>query len=166
MLTQDMRNALAGKGLANWDPAQSSISPCSHGNIHQACAMWSADLGMSVNDAARVLQGLMHAFTSLMHAFTIASQDPQQGFCALHVHLQSPNSYFMDVKCQGCFNITTVFSHSQTVVTCSSCAAVLATPAGPHRPSACCCALVCSAIMWFRCLHGDRAPAVQHATML
>ncbi|KAK9832140.1 hypothetical protein WJX74_000486 [Apatococcus lobatus] len=27
--------------------------------------------------------------------------------------VQSPNSYFMDVKCQGCFNITTVFSHSQ-----------------------------------------------------
>jgi hypothetical protein len=30
--------------------------------------------------------------------------------------VQSPNSFFMDVKCQGCFNITTVFSHSQTVV--------------------------------------------------
>ena len=44
--------------------------------------------------------------------------------------VQSPNSYFMDVKCQGCFNITTVFSHSQTVVTCSSCAAVLAQPTG------------------------------------
>ncbi|CAD5185154.1 unnamed protein product [Musa acuminata subsp. malaccensis] len=27
--------------------------------------------------------------------------------------VQSPNSFFMDVKCQGCFNITTVFSHSQ-----------------------------------------------------
>eukprot|EP00798_Chlamydomonas_sp_ICE-L_P007648 gene7648-803_t len=27
--------------------------------------------------------------------------------------VQSPNSFFMDV---GCFNITTVFSHSQTVV--------------------------------------------------
>ncbi|KAJ9549214.1 hypothetical protein OSB04_021757 [Centaurea solstitialis] len=24
--------------------------------------------------------------------------------------VQSPNSFFMDVKCQGCFNITTVFS--------------------------------------------------------
>jgi len=35
--------------------------------------------------------------------------------------VQSPNSYFMDVKCQGCFNITTVFSHSQTVVTCTNC---------------------------------------------
>src|SRR5688500_11817934 len=38
--------------------------------------------------------------------------------------VQSPNSYFMDVKCSGkksnlttgCFQITTVFSHAQTVV--------------------------------------------------
>jgi len=27
--------------------------------------------------------------------------------------VQSPNSFFMDVKCPGCFNITTVFSHAQ-----------------------------------------------------
>ncbi|CAD6206621.1 unnamed protein product [Miscanthus lutarioriparius] len=32
--------------------------------------------------------------------------------------VQSPNSFFMDVKCQGCFSITTMFSHSQTVVVC------------------------------------------------
>ncbi|KAJ9530951.1 hypothetical protein QJQ45_028741 [Haematococcus lacustris] len=43
---------------------------------------------------------------------------------------QSPNSYFMDVKCQGCFNITTVFSHSQSVVLCASCSTVLCTPTG------------------------------------
>ncbi|KAJ1560698.1 40S ribosomal protein S27 [Cladochytrium tenue] len=42
----------------------------------------------------------------------------------------SPNSFFMDVKCPGCFNITTVFSHAQTVVLCSSCATVLAQPTG------------------------------------
>ncbi|KAB2624999.1 40S ribosomal protein S27-2-like [Pyrus ussuriensis x Pyrus communis] len=30
--------------------------------------------------------------------------------------VQTPNSFFMGVKCQGCFSITTVFSHSQTVV--------------------------------------------------
>ncbi|KAK7825272.1 hypothetical protein U0070_009761 [Myodes glareolus] len=30
--------------------------------------------------------------------------------------VQSPNSYFMDVKCPGCYKITTVFSHAQTVV--------------------------------------------------
>ncbi|KAL3144703.1 hypothetical protein ABBQ38_001828 [Trebouxia sp. C0009 RCD-2024] len=44
--------------------------------------------------------------------------------------VQSPNSYFMDVKCQGCFNITTVFSHSQTVVTCTNCSTILCTPTG------------------------------------
>lgn len=44
--------------------------------------------------------------------------------------VQSPNSFFMDVKCQGCFNITTVFSHSQTVVLCGSCSAVLCQPTG------------------------------------
>ncbi|KAI3467824.1 hypothetical protein Pfo_024487, partial [Paulownia fortunei] len=31
----------------------------------------------------------------------------------------------LDVKCQGCFNITTVFSHSQTVVVCGNCQTVL-----------------------------------------
>ncbi|KNZ58105.1 40S ribosomal protein S27 [Puccinia sorghi] len=67
--------------------------------------------------------------------------------------VQSPNSYFMDVKCPGrypqnpymasfriliticirctgCFNITTVFSHAQTVVLCGSCATVLCQPTG------------------------------------
>ncbi|KAG1716787.1 hypothetical protein ID866_385 [Astraeus odoratus] len=36
----------------------------------------------------------------------------------------------MDVKCPGCFAITTVFSHSQSVVPCSSCAMVLCQPTG------------------------------------
>ncbi|KAN0121536.1 40S ribosomal protein S27 [Russula decolorans] len=44
--------------------------------------------------------------------------------------VQSPNSYFMDVKCPGCFNISTVFSHAQTVVICSSCSSVLCQPTG------------------------------------
>ena len=83
--------------------------------------------------------------------------------------VQHPNSYFMDVKCQGCFTMwvtppraarcpitrpprasarllrpsltpsslstpslrsTTVFSHSQTVVVCPSCNAVLCVPSG------------------------------------
>ncbi|CAI5509730.1 unnamed protein product [Closterium sp. NIES-64] len=42
----------------------------------------------------------------------------------------TPNSFFMDVKCQGCFSITTVFSHSQTVVLCGSCSTVLCQPTG------------------------------------
>ncbi|KAF8887952.1 40S ribosomal protein S27-like protein [Gymnopilus junonius] len=44
--------------------------------------------------------------------------------------VQSPNSYFMDVKCPGCFAITTVFSHAHTVVVCPSCTSVLCQPTG------------------------------------
>ncbi|GAB5593936.1 40S ribosomal protein S27 [Umbelopsis nana] len=44
--------------------------------------------------------------------------------------VQSPNSFFMDVRCPGCANITTVFSHAQTVVLCTSCATVLCQPTG------------------------------------
>ena len=34
------------------------------------------------------------------------------------------------IYCTGCFNITTVFSHAQTVVLCGSCATVLCQPTG------------------------------------
>ncbi|KAM6497950.1 40S ribosomal protein S27 [Amanita muscaria] len=44
--------------------------------------------------------------------------------------VQSPNSYFMDVKCSGCFAISTVFSHAQTVVLCGACSSVLCQPTG------------------------------------
>ncbi|RYG69864.1 hypothetical protein EON64_01670 [archaeon] len=27
--------------------------------------------------------------------------------------IQAPNSFFMDVKCSGCFHIVTIFSHAQ-----------------------------------------------------
>ncbi|XP_070267031.1 small ribosomal subunit protein eS27-like [Myotis yumanensis] len=30
--------------------------------------------------------------------------------------VQSPNSYFMDVKCPRCYKITTAFSHAPTAV--------------------------------------------------
>lgn len=41
-----------------------------------------------------------------------------------------PDSYFMDVKCPGCFQITTVFSHAKTVVLCGNCNTVLCQPTG------------------------------------
>ncbi|XP_068962320.1 small ribosomal subunit protein eS27-like [Petaurus breviceps papuanus] len=44
--------------------------------------------------------------------------------------VQSPNSYFMEVKCPGCYKITTVFSHAQTVVLCVGCSTVLCQPTG------------------------------------
>ena len=48
--------------------------------------------------------------------------------CCLSFSL--PYSFFMDVKCPGCFAITTVFSHAQTVVTCQGCNTVLCQPTG------------------------------------
>ncbi|KAF1732613.1 40S ribosomal protein S27 [Beauveria bassiana] len=42
----------------------------------------------------------------------------------------APRSFFMDVKCPGCFVITTVFSHAQTVVICQGCTTVLCQPTG------------------------------------
>lgn len=36
----------------------------------------------------------------------------------------------MDVKCPGCLNITTVFSHAQTPVACEACTTVLCQPTG------------------------------------
>jgi len=44
--------------------------------------------------------------------------------------VQSPNSFFMDIKCPGCFQITTVFSHAQTVVMCANCNIMLCQPTG------------------------------------
>ncbi|GLG95036.1 40S ribosomal protein S27 [Gryllus bimaculatus] len=44
--------------------------------------------------------------------------------------VQQPNSYFMDVKCPGCYKITTVFSHAQSVVVCTGCATILCQPTG------------------------------------
>ncbi|XP_050643248.1 40S ribosomal protein S27-like [Macaca thibetana thibetana] len=53
--------------------------------------------------------------------------------------VQSPNSFFMDVKCPGCYKITTppcpakittVFSHVQAVVLCVGCSTVLCQPTG------------------------------------
>nr|XP_042141450.1 40S ribosomal protein S27-like [Peromyscus maniculatus bairdii] len=40
--------------------------------------------------------------------------------------VQSPNSYFRDVKCPGCYKITTVFSHAH----CVGCSTVLCQPTG------------------------------------
>ncbi|XP_013203178.1 40S ribosomal protein S27-like [Microtus ochrogaster] len=44
--------------------------------------------------------------------------------------MQSPDSYFMESKCPGCYRITTVFSHTKTVVLCVGCSTVLCQPTG------------------------------------
>ncbi|GAB1211275.1 40S ribosomal protein S27 [Aspergillus terreus] len=48
----------------------------------------------------------------------------------LKMLVPAPRSFFMDVKCPGCFTITTVFSHAQTVVVCAGCSTVLCQPTG------------------------------------
>ncbi|EZG67546.1 40S ribosomal protein S27 [Gregarina niphandrodes] len=44
--------------------------------------------------------------------------------------IPSPNSYFNDVKCPGCYSIQTVFSHASSVVVCKGCSSVIARPTG------------------------------------
>jgi small subunit ribosomal protein S27e len=44
--------------------------------------------------------------------------------------VQAPNSFFMDIKCPNCFQITTVFSHAQTIVSCQGCNMHLCEPTG------------------------------------
>ncbi|KAG0024366.1 40S ribosomal protein S27 [Podila clonocystis] len=44
--------------------------------------------------------------------------------------VQSPDSFYMDVKCAGCHTITPLFSHAATVVNCPKCSAVLSQPTG------------------------------------
>ncbi|XP_027630211.1 40S ribosomal protein S27-like [Tupaia chinensis] len=44
--------------------------------------------------------------------------------------VQSPNSYFLDVKCPGYYKITTIFSHIQMAVLCVGCSTVLCQPTG------------------------------------
>merc|ERR1712126_49165 len=58
------------------------------------------------------------------------SIEEEKGKCKLKRLVQSPNPYFMDVKCPGCYKITTVFSHAQTVVVCAGCSTVLCQPTG------------------------------------
>mmetsp|Transcript_25978 Transcript_25978/g.40643 ORF Transcript_25978/g.40643 Transcript_25978/m.40643 type:complete len:84 (+) Transcript_25978:90-341(+) len=44
--------------------------------------------------------------------------------------IPTPESYFMQVKCPQCENITLVFSHSQSSMTCKSCSKILCYPTG------------------------------------
>ena len=44
--------------------------------------------------------------------------------------VQTPDSYFMDVKCKQCSEISCIFSHSQTSVSCDACFNLLCTTRG------------------------------------
>jgi len=58
------------------------------------------------------------------------SAEEERRKCKVKRLVQHPNSYFMDVKCPGCYKITTVFSHAQTVVLCVGCSTILCQPTG------------------------------------
>ncbi|KAH7946177.1 hypothetical protein HPB49_021079 [Dermacentor silvarum] len=58
------------------------------------------------------------------------SPEDERRKCKLKRLVQHPKSFFMDVKCPGCYKITTVFSHAQTVVLCVGCSTVLCQPTG------------------------------------
>ena len=52
-----------------------------------------------------------------------------------HLHklkklVQSPDSFFMDVKCKQCNEIKTIFSHAQTPYQCEQCVTPLCTTTG------------------------------------
>ncbi|XP_032955037.1 40S ribosomal protein S27-like [Rhinolophus ferrumequinum] len=42
--------------------------------------------------------------------------------------MHSPNSYFMVMKCPGCYKVTTIFSQAQMVDLCVGCSMVLCQP--------------------------------------
>jgi small subunit ribosomal protein S27e len=44
--------------------------------------------------------------------------------------VQSPNSYFLDVKCTGCQKVITVFSHATSAVVCGNCGSVVCSSTG------------------------------------
>jgi small subunit ribosomal protein S27e len=81
-------------------------------------------------------QPLRLANTSSRYASVTNPQALYIGFSAeadfhpLQNLVPAPRSFFMDVKCPGCFTITTVFSHAQTVVICAGCSTVLCQPTG------------------------------------
>merc|ERR1712013_638870 len=80
-----------------------------------------------VTDIKRIkIHHTMPLFRDLSHP-SVEEEQRMHKFSHL---VPSPNSYFMDVKCPGCYKITTVFSHAQTVVLCVSCSTVLCQPTG------------------------------------
>ena len=66
------------------------------------------------------------AFTDLLHP----SVEEEANKHKLKRFVQSPNGYFMDVKCNGCLKVTTVYSHATTPVFCQDCANAITIPTG------------------------------------
>ena len=62
----------------------------------------------------------------------LLNADPTQeeGLHKLKRLVQTPNSFFMDVICKQCNEISTLYSHSATTVNCEYCGALLCTTTG------------------------------------
>ncbi|KAG1680218.1 40S ribosomal protein S27 [Nymphon striatum] len=83
------------------------------------------DIKVALNASSENLNKT-HLARDILHP----SPENEKRKCKLKRLVQHPNSYFMDVKCPGCYKITTVFSHAQTVVLCVGCSTVLCQPTG------------------------------------
>ena len=96
--------------------------------VQPCCAELSFPLKASVHSApyapTRAQCAHLLIASSLLPPIPPLSPAPRPPFA------QSPNSYFMDVRCPGCFVITTVFSHATTQVQCDSCALMLCQSTG------------------------------------
>mmetsp|Transcript_20417 Transcript_20417/g.30281 ORF Transcript_20417/g.30281 Transcript_20417/m.30281 type:complete len:123 (-) Transcript_20417:124-492(-) len=97
----------------------------------------------NINFSPRLFTILLALSSQILFKFSLPQTSPKMPVDLLHptadqearTHklkrlVQSPNSFFMDIKCPGCFQITTVFSHAQTVVLCGSCNVMLCQPTG------------------------------------
>ncbi|XP_030042728.1 small ribosomal subunit protein eS27 [Microcaecilia unicolor] len=91
-----------------------------------ACAIYSHPLPVSLLFSSCCAHVKMPLAKDLLHP----SPEEEKRKHKKKRLVQSPNSYFMDVKCPGCYKITTVFSHAQTVVLCVGCSTVLCQPTG------------------------------------
>ncbi|OAQ89721.1 40S ribosomal protein S27 [Purpureocillium lilacinum] len=82
--------------------------------------------------ACRSSRELHNSYPTLVLAVDLLNPSPaaEAKKHKLKTLVPAPRSFFMDVKCPGCFTITTVFSHAQTVVICQGCTTVLCQPTG------------------------------------
>ncbi|KAF8381614.1 hypothetical protein PRIPAC_70756 [Pristionchus pacificus] len=66
----------------------------------------------------------------LAHDLLHPDSEEERQACKQKRLVQHPNSFFMDVKCPGCYKIITMFSHAQTVIVCTKCNTILCQPTG------------------------------------
>ena len=91
--------------------------------------------GSSNNDSAsgtrhRVPCAGMFLYLIIRFAATVFSAFFIPSSCSAVPHRHATRLFFQDVKCPGCVNISTVYSHAQTVVLCGNCSQILCSPTG------------------------------------